>query len=47
MPRQEELKGFKDPEVFLWMILDEGKNRVLLDHEVSLVKLDDEDSSLK
>ena len=37
----------KDAEVFLWMILDEGKSRVLLDPNVSFVKLDDEESSLK
>ena len=36
-----------DPEVFLWMIFDEGKSRVLLDPKISLVKLDDEESSLK
>ena len=37
----------KDPEVFLWMILDGGKYRVLLDPKISLMKLDDEESSVK
>ena len=46
-PRQEELKRLKDPKVFLKMILDEGTHRVLLDSNISLVKLDDEWSSLK
>ena len=47
MPTQEELKILKDPEVFSWMIFDEGKSRVLLDTKISLVRLDDEGSSLK
>ena len=46
-PRQEELKFLKDPKVFLKIILDEGKSRVLLNPNMSLVKLDDEGSSLK
>ena len=33
-PRQEELKVLKDPEVFLWIILDEGKSKLLLDPEI-------------
>ena len=33
--RHEEIKFLKDPEVFLWMIFDEGKSRVLLDPNIS------------
>ena len=47
LPRQEELKFLKDPKAFLWMIFDEGKSRVLLDSKISLLRLDDEESSLK
>ena len=36
-----------DPKVFLWMILDEGKSKVLLNPKIYLLKLDDEESSLK
>ena len=46
-PRKEELKGLKDPKVFSWTILDEGKFRVLLNPKVSSLKLDDGQSSLK
>ena len=37
----------KDSEVFLWIILDEGKSRVLLNPKISLLKLDDGESSFK
>ena len=39
--RQEELKGLKDPKVFLWIILDEGKSRVLLNAKISSLNADD------
>ena len=45
-PRQEELKVSYDPKVLLNIILDEGESRVLLHPKISLVKLDDEESSL-
>ena len=37
----------KDPEVFLKMILDEGKSKDFLDPKISLVKLCDEELSFK
>ena len=46
-PRQEELKGFDDPKVFLKIVLDERKSRVLLNTNVSLVNADDEEQSFK
>ena len=46
-PRQEELKVLKDPAFFLKMILNEGKSRILLDPNTSLVKLNDQESSFK
>ena len=36
-----------DPKAFLWIILDEGKSRALLNPKISSLKLDDEESSLK
>ena len=42
-PRKEELKVLKDPEVFLKIILDEGKSRGFLDPKISLVKSNDEE----
>ena len=44
---QEELKVLNDPNIFVWKILDEGKSRVLLNPNVSSLKLDDEETSLK
>ena len=41
VPRQEELKVLNDPKVFLWMIFDEGKSRVLFDPKILFVKSDD------
>ena len=38
VPRQEELKVLKDSKIFLWMIFDEGKSRVLLDPKISLAR---------
>ena len=47
VPRQEKPKVLKGPEVFSWMVFDEGKFRVLLEPKISLARLDDEESSLK
>ena len=40
-PRKEELKDLKNPKVLWNMILDKGKSRILLDPNISLVKLND------
>ena len=45
--RQEELKVLNDPKFLLWMILDDGKSRVLFNPKISSLKLDNEKSSLK
>ena len=47
VPRQEELKVLKDLKVFLMMIFDESKSRVLLDPKISLVRSDDGKSALE
>ena len=47
VPMQEELKVLKDSKFFLWIILDKGKSRGLMDPNISLVRLDDEELSLE
>ena len=44
-PRQEELKGFDDPDDFLKIVSDEDKPRVLLNPNIFLMNSDDEELS--
>ena len=40
---QEGLNVLEDSKLFLWILLDEGKPRVLLNPKISSLKLDDEE----